>query len=171
MKNSVFIVDIFETLVANVATRLNIDVYYQYGSIQEIIDNLKTMTMNGLGFDNKYPLVALLTDFKQTKGKTTDIYSEANLNVLIFNVTDNKYLAPERTLYSFKTILYPIYEYLIDEIKISKLFKTPQNGEVEHNHTDHYYWGRVNEKDNPFSDWIDAIELENLNIKVKTKYC
>lgn len=171
MKTSVFIVDIFADLVANVATRLGIAVHYQYGSIQEIIDNLKTMTTNGLGADNKYPLVALLTDFKQKRGRSVDIYTEADLNVLIFNVTDNKYLAPERTIYSFKPILYPIYECLIDEIKISKQIQTNQNGEVYHDPTDHYYWGRVSRDENPFSDWIDAIELENLNIKVSTKNC
>lgn len=171
MRNTVYIVDVLENIVKDIATQLGIDVYYQYGSIQEIIENLKTMTTVGLGTDKKYPLVALLTDIEENSSSNTEIYSECNVNILIFNVTDNRYLAPERTTNSFKPILCPIYEQLLESINNSLEIHSDYNGVIEHSHYLRYYWGRVNETENPFSDYIDAIEIKNMKLKIKNKNC
>jgi hypothetical protein len=168
---SLFVVDIMGIIVANVATALGKSVHYQYGSIEEINQNLLELTTNGLQSIDKYPIVALITDFEQDKNTgETNVYCEANLRMIIFNITDNKYKSFDRTTHNFIPTLYPIYEELINQIEISPYVYSGFNG-VTHTQTDRYYWGRSQETKNLLGDYIDAIELTNLKVKIKKSNC
>ena len=170
-KQSVYIVEVIQNVVKDVSAKLGRAVYYQYGGFKEVFENLIQLT--NAQSPKTYPLVWLVTDIKEDSGKELDVYSEANLNILIFNVTKPDYKAPERTEKSFKSILNPIYEQLIDSIKYSNEIKTEMNGLSKHTHFKHYSWGRdkieMEKNGVKFSDFIDCIEIQNISLKFKNK--
>lgn len=167
INKSVYIVDIVKDLVAKVAIDLSKTIYYTYGPISEIIQNLKMMTDNYGTADLKYPLVALLTDIDESKGINSDVYAEVDLNILIFTLTDPLYIAPQRTEYSFKPILHPIYESLLDQIDQSNQIISLPNCEIPHNKIDHYKWGKDTIPE--FADHIDCTEIKNMNLTIRKK--
>lgn len=172
INKTVYLVDIMKVIVADVATKLGKSVYYKYGGFKEVFNELEQFANNEL-YTN-YPLIWLITDFEQKKGTAVDIYSEANVNILIFNKTLPEWTAEQRTNFSFKAQLHPIYEQLIDSIQNSHSiytgFKNP-----EHKQTDRYSWGRdrieMTKDGNPFSDYIDAVEINNLTLKIYKQNC
>ena len=173
MKNkTVYLVDLMKIICQEVSDKLSKDVWYQYGSFKEVFNNL--MTISNQQNNRTFPLVWLVTDFKQKKGTALDIYSEADVNILIFNITDAKYLANERTTNSFKATLHPIYEQLLDSIQHSKAFNT-KYGNLPHTSIDHYGWGRdkieMDKDGKKFSDFIDCVEIQNLTLQIYKNNC
>lgn len=172
--NDIYIVDLFETIVANTATGLNTDVFYQYGNPLEIVENLQRIS-NATGFqDKKYPLIALFQDFDEGKGKRLDVCSEVNLHIIIATLTDQTLLAKDRYIASFKPILYPVYDEFLIQIKKSGFFIVSDERLIPHTKTDRLYWGRnglFGQNNNLFNDYIDCIEITNLNLKIKSFNC
>lgn len=174
MAQGYHITDILQDVVIKVSQNLNKTVHFQFGHPLEIIENLKRMTGNTGNVDVKYPLIALFHDFKEKRGRVNHIEYEADFRFIIATVTDPNYLANERIENSFKPILYPIYDSFIDEIMLSNYFESAYNSVKYHDKWDRMYWGRnpiYNQKENLFSDYIDAIELENFNLKILKKTC
>jgi len=128
------------------------------------------MTINRVTIDRKYPLIALFTDFDQEKNnETAGYYCNANFHLIIANITTNKENnAEERLTQNFRPILEPIYLEFMKQIKLSGFFICGY--EIPHTKTDRYYWGKnglFGQEGNIFSDYIDAIEITNLKLKVK----
>lgn len=173
MRESVFVVDEIKDIVDKVKVKLSKDVFFQYGGFKEVFENI--IQLSTLQNPKTYPLIWLVTDIKEESGVDLDVYCEAELNLLIFNVTKAEYSAPERTEKSFKAVLNPIYESLINEFEYSKRIKNAQNSLLKHSHYKHYSWGRDKielEKDGKkFSDFIDCIEIKISNLKFKHKNC
>ncbi|HEY5588414.1 MAG TPA: hypothetical protein VIK86_05595 [Candidatus Paceibacterota bacterium] len=172
INKTVYLVDIMKVIVADVATKLGKSVYYKYGGFKEVFNELEQLANNDT-YTN-YPLVWLITDFEQKKGIGINIYSEATVNMLIFNKTLPEWSSEQRTLYSFKAQLHPIYEQLISSIEASHSINSGF-GESEHKQTDHYSWGRdkieMTKDGKPFSDYIDAVEINNLTLKIYKQNC
>jgi hypothetical protein len=166
---SKYVVDIIQSTVASVQSALGYNVHFQYGNPLEIIENIKQMADNYLDADIKYPLVGLFQDFTEKKGTEIGTESEVSLNLVIVTITDFNYKAPDRYNNSFKPLLYPIYEQLMLQLSVNKDIISPYNEMFEHDKIDRLYWGRVPLFGEKYknSDYIDAIEIENLKLKIK----
>lgn len=178
------IVYVFEELVQNVSndilSKLQIAqpkiraINYQYGHPIEIIETLAQYDKSTSKKFEKYPLVMLVQDFAEDRGKVGEYYGETNLRIVIAHHTKKDYKAEERYEKTFVPILYPIYESLMEEIYNSRYFLVQSLTEVVHTKKDRLYWGResLNGTDaNSFCDYLDAIEIMNLRIKVDNSYC
>jgi len=157
-------------------------VHYNYGHPIEIANTLLELSKAELTRDMRFPLLALITDFSETKD-SPDYYCKASLYFLLANLTDPTLKADERTEINFKPVLHPIYEEFIRQIQRSKHFDIQYNQNIPHTHTDRYYWGRAGTFDNTMwgksglyggegnilNDKVDVIEISGLEIKVKNQ--
>jgi len=164
-----YIVDIFTTIVANVSTELGYTVNYLYGHPVEIISQLQEMS-KGTNKANRFPVVCLFQDFDEKLGAGQ--LTEVSLNIVIANLTDPKYVAPQRYAKNFKPYLYPIYDELL--YQISNTFSVADMSMIEHTKTDRLFWGKsalYGNEGNTFSDFLDAIELTNLKLTLNQEQC
>lgn len=158
-------------------------VNYMYGHPIEIANTLLELSKSELTENMRYPLLALLTDFSEKKD-SPDYYCKSNLNFIIANITDPNYKADERTEASFRSVLHPIYEEFLNQIRKSKHFLIQYDEAIPHTQVDRYYWGRNGTLDNEvwgkagiyggegniFNDYIDMIEIIGLEIKVVNQF-
>ena len=146
---------------------------YHYGPVDEVTETLVQMSYDPVVNATKFPLIALFTDITEKRGQDTGQWAEATLNIIIATLTDGNYKAAERTSVSFQAVLYPIYECFLKAIVKSHYFNVDHVDFVVHNKIDRYNWGRksLTIDGQPSSDFIDAIELQNLVLKVNSNYC
>lgn len=165
------VVDVFGDIVSKIRLRYdkksNLRPFYLHGHPLEIVNTLKQYTASPQFRLKKFPLVALFEDFEAThhQGMFKTI---ATVNVVILTDTDKNYDAKTRYEKSFNTILTPIYNLLLEELVLSRTLCTPRE-EIKHTPINHLYWGKsglYGNSGNMFDDYIDAIELKNLELKV-----
>lgn len=166
------IIDLFRTITAKVKTDLALPVLnYLHGHPREITQVLAELSKNPTASATKYPLIALFQDFEENRNGD---FIELKLQMIIAVLTDNKLTAPERYDVSFKPIIYPIYDELLNQIARSTYFAEATIKQIQHIKVDRLFWGRsglYGSEKNIFNDYIDCIELKELKLKVKLKNC
>lgn len=172
--NKEFIVDMFEEIVAT--TRANYDLvndlepYYDYGHIQDILTKLTNKDRHDVYKFQKYPLICLITDIEQNYNTDQGILYEFQPRILILAKTDKNYTSQERTENIFKNTLYPIYnQFMIDLVDYGH-FDFNTTNYIPHLKTDRYSWGSSGVFGNLgviFNDYLDGIELIFDPIKVR----
>jgi hypothetical protein len=167
-----YIPDIFSDVVARVATALNIPVVFDFGHYADVTKRL--IQKDGaieVATRTKYPLVWMVTDFEERRAANPAYYMELpNLRFIICTNTDANYMMEERRDTTFKPILYPIYSEFLNQLTLTPELGRPNENQLPHSKYDRSYWGGQNEGDgnaNLFNDYIDAIEIKGLNLKVK----
>lgn len=170
---SIVVVDLFRTIVERTSAALTVaeglTCYYQHGHPLEIVESLQEMTKNPDASETKYPLIALFQDFPEKKG-TNNSDAELKLNLIIANLTQPQLKAPDRYVQNFKPILIPIYYEFLKQIAKSGYFREDNSIKLLHTKIDRLYWGRSglfgNQK-NLFNDYIDCIEIVDLQLNLK----
>jgi hypothetical protein len=173
MSDALYIVDIIGSIVDDLRADYTppagypVDSpYYMYGHPLEIVNLLSTKEKSGTLKFKKYPLIALFQDFEEQKGSNQSINSDVNLNIVIAVNTLREYTSEQRYTATFKTVLYPIYNLLITKLKASNYFAA---GTIPHTKIDRVFWGKTGlygNDSNIFNDYIDAIEIQNLQLSV-----
>lgn len=165
------VVNVLSDIVANVRAEYdpigNEKPYYLHGHPIEIISTLQEYTQIASLKLKKFPLIALFEDFEGSE-KEGLYLTKAKLNVLIITDTSPTYKAPERYVKTFDTVLTPIYELFIKYCVNSRALNTPKN-KIAHTKVNHLYWGKnglYGNDGNVFNDFVDAIEIKNLDFKV-----
>ena len=141
------------------------ELFYQFGKRFEIAQTLvESPLTNGL----KFPRLCLFTDIPEDRTDDDTSYT-ANLNIAIITATDSALLSDERLEINFKPILLPIYKAFIECINNSRYVR----GSAKYEKKDCYFWGAVTKDgnvSNDYSDYLDAIELNNIKIIIN-KIC
>lgn len=116
------------------------------------------------------PFILLLLDIDQSR---QGAFITANLNFVIGAVTRKEYSTDERYANNFNPLIYPIYEQLIECFKNgNSVILGNQNLSVKD--PDRVLWGKkglYGNVGNIFNDYIDAKEVNDLEIKLKIKNC
>ena len=181
MKRAV-LVKVFAEIVDEVNANLQaIDstfptVRYDYGHITEIGKRLQDMTFDPVQSAKKFPLIVLVTDFeKNHTGENYDVSDEVKLRFLILYWTDPTYTAQQRTTNTFEPYLLPIELEFLNQICLSGKFAECNIEKLRYNDTDRYFWGRESKDGgsakNIFGDYLDAIEIENLELSIYFENC
>ncbi len=146
--------------------------YYDYGHGLDIVNKLKQKDDSTTEKFNKYPFIALIMPFKEIMGEDMTVRSRTNdLSIVIVTNTKPNIYPNERYDLNFRTILYPLYDLLVKHITKSKYF-TAGPGLVSHDKYDRPYWGRrgiYGSEANILNDYVDAIELQNLELSLLVK--
>jgi hypothetical protein len=171
--------DIIKDIVAKVSIELTpmlqaydptiTGVHFMNGHPLEIINRLVKREQNGMEYD-KYPLVCLFHDFPEIQYANGTI--DTTLHIAICRATDPNLIADERYEKNFKPVLYPIYESFIDNLIHNKSFIGYSPMKITK--YDRLFWGSdklIKGQANVFNDYLDAIEITNLTIKLNTLVC
>lgn len=184
--NDVFVVDIIgevvnatkaavlATIQANETTAIGLPtgiatINYQYGHYNELMETLFQYDQSPDDRVKKYPLVWLRTDFRERRGQQGGIYAEVFLNLCIMHHTTQTYKSTERKAKVFEPVLYPIYYELLNQLYKHHLVFVQSDEMISHDKYDRYYWG--NTKQGKTNDFVDAIELDNLQLKISYINC
>ena len=189
MANYYFIPDIFKDVVAKVSTALTTPVglvpailttpvYFNYGHYADVLKDLKAKDGGITTQDKKYPLIWLVMDYVEKKGIDLGLQAQIpNLTILIVTPTTPTDNIADKMVKNFVPILYPIYQELLTQISKEVRLKNSIVSQINHEKIDRPYWGLnsgingSNGEANLFNDFIDAIEIRNLDISVKRKIC
>lgn len=149
-------------------------VNFLWGHPLEIANTLLEYTKHKDKKFEKFPLIALYTDINVQVGKYGD-YDGVNLTIIIANATNQKLTSAQREVRNFIPILRPIYGYFIDELERSSVFSIQDpKQDMKHNMIERFFWGKegiYNNTGNVFNDYIDAIEISNLDLKINLNNC
>lgn len=144
--------------------------YYLYGHPIDITRQLKLLDNSTERF-KKYPLICLLLDNIESHGESSIYEYSVDPTVLILAETLPSYLSEERTIETFKPILYPIASELIKQVNKSSHLQSMHKVGNKFTWTDKYFWGMEGIKMKGyegfiFNDYLDGIELNFSDLKV-----
>jgi hypothetical protein len=169
------VVDLFGDLVAKTSAlcekSIGTKVYYKFGHITEIDNTLVSYSATDEFRKQKYPCVMLLQDFLERKNTNTQLETEVNLQLLIVSESNKDWRSADRYTNVFKPVLYPIYETLIKVISKDGRLQNSY-GPISHNKIDRPLINGFQivvrgATKNLFNDCLDAIEINNLTLKIK----
>lgn len=179
INNIVNLNDIILDLMPTIVTRLraytgnpDFNLWYQTGHIVEICQNLQEMTTEK-NEAYKFPLLALVTDYRERAGFSKEANREHQPNFLIATNTQNTLKAHERYQVNFKPVLYPIYYTFIEVLGESPYFLGYPDQVTKHVKIDRMFLGRegiYGNSGNTFNDYIDAIEIRDMRLEQKINH-
>jgi hypothetical protein len=138
---------------------------YHHGHLLEVKNTFKEYTTIAAVKREQFPAVVLVQDFPE---EINNLTGEREATCTIFLVTDSqqKYTAADRYTNTFKPILYPLYDLFFDELRYND---NVADADMKHTKIDRVFWGRESGEgslSNIFHDFIDAIEISNLKVKI-----
>lgn len=160
---------------AAILGRTNIDtINFQKGHQIELIQTLAQLDASPQLKNLKYPLIWLVQDFKEKRGRKAGIYATTNLSIVIAHQTVDTYKATERDVNVFRPVLYPIYYALLEALAVSDFVNDGSSDLMMHDKEDKYFWGTQSIGGtiaNQLNDYVDAIEISNLNLTILYNNC
>lgn len=147
-------------------------VWFDYGRYIEITRRLTEKEGGTTTASQKFPLIWLVIPFDEDYGKTDQVCELTNLQIIIATTTKLDSTTPGRFADNFVPRLFPIYEELINQIKISGFF-SEIGYDVPHKKINQPYWDGKDgaQQANMFNDVIDAIQLKNIRLTVNETTC
>lgn len=138
---------------------------YHHGHLLEVKNTFKEYTTISAVKREQFPAIVLVQDFPE---QIEDQTGEREVTCTLFIVTDSqqKYTAADRYTNTLKPILYPLYDRFLEQLDNSDYVA---DTEFKHTKIDRVFWGRDGGEgslSNIFNDFIDAIEISNLKVKI-----
>lgn len=149
------------------------DINYVFGNAQYVKDRLDELSMTPKGNEIKFPLIALFCPFREERN-LPDYYSKAKVNVLIACSTKQQWSNEQRLESSFQNVLRPIYRRFIEALEGDGRFDFGYDDVIPHEYSENYSYGRYGAHTGTgeqVSEPIDAINITNLELKVKRPNC
>lgn len=139
--------------------------YFMHGHPLEIVNTLADKANASSYKGKRFPLIALYQDIEENV-RNEGYERIAPVTVIIANQTDPNYTAATRQDQNFDPILYKLeagFKYCLKKSEYIGGLKP------DYNRIDRVFWGRngiYGNEGNMFQDYIDAIELNNLELKI-----
>lgn len=185
------IVDIFADVVAQVNEGLRIvvpnyardafseidcpPVSYVFGNARYFKDDLDDKSKAEITGANKFPVVCLFAPIKEKRNQEDatkrQYYTTARVSLLIACSSTKEWSNEQRKVYSFENILRPIYKRLMEVLEADRRLDWGYGKKIPHEYSENYSYGRygayVDTAGNLISEPIDAINIVNLQLKIK----
>ena len=170
---------ILPTIIANETAALGSSLIQQIrfskSSFDELIETLGQADKSGVERFNKFPLTHLVQDMVINRGADTGIFGTATVNIIFVHQTQQSFKTEERDEKVFKPVLWPIYYQFLEQLKKNNwVFQTDTTtGEFPHRVIKRAFWGNRNLQGskNILNDYVDAIEVQNLQLKINYSNC
>lgn len=162
---------VFEDVVKRVSGKYGKNVSYLFGDWAYISNQLTVWSQSPKTSPLKFPIICLYSPFEEDR---TSVETKASLDFIIMVNTSKTYTNEDREKTSFEQVLRPIYHIFLDEIGKDPSIKRNYNGIIPHSYSENYRYGRVGvigEDGKPFHDFIDAIEIKDMNLTFKETKC
>lgn len=147
--------------------------HYVFGNSLYVKANLDELSRTPQGNIKKLPMVALFTPFREQRNMS-DYFSKAKVNILIACSTRQDWNNEQRRIYSFENILRPIYRRFLEALQEDGRFDFGYDEVIAHEYSENYSYGKYGARDSSgeaVSEPIDAINITNLELKVKLPNC
>ncbi|WP_304647436.1 hypothetical protein [uncultured Duncaniella sp.] len=149
------------------------DIHYVFGNAQYVKDKLDELSKTPGGNEMKFPMIALFCPFNEQRN-SPDYYTKAKVRILIACSSVKEWSNEQRLETSFKNILRPIYNRFLEALRKDGRFDFGYDGHVAHEYSENYSYGRYGAHTSTgesVSEPIDAINISNLELKVKRPNC
>lgn len=149
------------------------DINYIFGNAQYVKDRLDAMSKSVSTNDMKFPLVALFCPFREQRD-IPGYFSKASVHILIACSSSKEWSNEERLVRSFQNILRPIYRRLKEELVVDGRIDFGYKELMPHEYSENYSYGRYGahtDSGEALSEPIDAINITNLELKIKKTSC
>jgi hypothetical protein len=173
--------DVLATIQANETAALGstmiTTINYQYGHFRELIVTLGQWDTNPAQRMGKYPMIYVVQDFVEHRGKLAGVYADLSLQVLICHQTEDDYKITDRYTNVFKPVLYPIYYSLMKNLALSNMTFPSSPDLISHDKWDRSFWGTSKvvgsggTDRSVLNDFVDAIDIQNLQLKIDYQPC
>lgn len=158
-------------LILSTRTEDPFHVYYDYGRYLEVTRNLIAKDGGDQTKHEKYPLIWLVVPYAVVETIPGIDCEIRDMEIIIATTTIQASTSPERIVKNFIPRLWPIYDELRRQIDRSGFF-TDIDFDNVHTRIDQPYWdGKETRGANLFTDYIDAIQLKNIKLKVTEQTC
>lgn len=161
----------FAEIVGRVSEKWGRNVSYLFGDWSYISNQLTVWGKSPKTSPLKFPIICLYSPFTEERDAED---ARVSLEFILMVNTEKDYTNEDRELISFDRVLRPIYRLFMDEIRGDRRFVSDYRGVVPHRYTENYRYGRVGvlgPDGKPFRDFIDAIEIKDLNLTIKKEKC
>lgn len=157
----------------------NPELSYVFGNARYFKDDLDDKTKAEVTSDRKFPAVCLFAPVKEKRNQedpdTHQLYTKANVSLLIACSSVKEWSNEQREVYSFKHILRPIYNRLMEALERDHRLYWGYGRKIPHEYSENYSYGRygayIDTAGNAVSEPIDAINIMNLQLKVNINNC
>lgn len=164
-----------ENETAALGSTLIQQIRYSKSSFDELIETLSQLDKSGEEKFNKYPLIHLVQDVRVRRGEDVGIYGTAFLNIFFVHQTVQTYKITDRDTKVFKPVLWPIYYEFMNQLRKNNwIFGSESDtGEFKHDVIKRAFWGnrKLEGSKNILNDYVDAIEIQNLQLKFNFSNC
>ena len=145
---------------------------YTFGNDVYVKDRLDELSKTPNGNNIKFPMIVLFCPFDE-KRTSPNYFSEAKVSMLIACSTRKQWSNEERLERSFQNILRPIYKRLLEALKEDGRIDFGYKEVIPHNYSENYSYGRYGAytRAGETSEPIDAINITNLELKIKPQTC
>lgn len=146
---------------------------YSKSSFDELIETLAQADQSDTERYKKYPLVHLVRDFSEERGQMMGVYATVSLTIFIIHQSMCAYKVEDRETLVFKPVLYPIYYEFLNQLKKSSWVMNGGVDTFRHTKIDHVFWGdrQLEGSKNILNDYVDAIEIRNLQLQILSQNC
>lgn len=149
------------------------DINYTFGNAQYVKDKLDVMTQSARNNEMKFPLIALFCPFNERRN-SPDCYTQAKVRVLIAHSSRKEWSNEQRLVSSFQNVLRPIYNRFLKALLEDGRFDFGYEEQIPHEYSENYSYGRYGAytgTGEEVGEPIDAINISNLELKVKLPNC
>lgn len=149
------------------------DINYQYGSMSEIKAVLEQWDQDSKYKHLRYPAIILILPVTVRRGLQSGWSGRFTCSIGILYHTQPDLTSAERIDQSFKNILRPLYENFVQNLLDSGYFAAYDVEDIPHQYIEHTTLGKDSfiKLDEVTYDYIDAIEMGNLELTAVNKYC
>lgn len=146
---------------------------YSKSSFDELIETLAQADGSGEERFKKYPLIHLVQDIVIERGQDVGLFGSAGLDIVFIHQTVNTYKIDDRDEKVFKPVLWPMYYEFLNQLFKSGWTFGNDTGEYRHRLIKRAFWGnrQLQGSKNKLNDYVDAIEIQNLNTKFNYLNC
>lgn len=149
------------------------DINYTFGNAQYVKERLDELSKTAKGNEMKFPLIALFCPFNEQRN-SPGYYTKAKVRILIAHSSKQQWSNEQRLETSFKNVLRPIYRRFLEALKEDGRFDFSYDEQIRHEYSENYSYGRYGAHTGTgesVSEPIDAINISNLELKVKLPNC
>lgn len=167
------IIEVIGGICKEMSKCMGIEVNYLFGDTAYVNTILSVMSRSDKTSPYKFPLVILHTPFSERRDDP-NIFTSSKIAVTIAVKTSSGYTNEVRLQKSFNDQLRPLYESFLNEFGKNDCIEISYNRVIPHTYRDRYDLGSrgaMDSNNKKLNDLIDAIEIEDLEIKLKNKKC
>ncbi len=140
-----------------------------FGSAKEVQQTLVEWSKSPSKKNSKYPCLIVFTPITVPREQSERVDDGVvAVDMVIVTNTKKTYKVSKRIEMVYEPVLWPLYELLIETIKLSDKFDNPSNGLIAHQTTDRFYYSPTPAADqNVFAAVLDAIEINDMELKLR----